>query len=196
MDIRSTTTLPAAPATALEEALPRAQAGDEDAFVVLYRALHPPALRYASTLVGPDAEDVVGEAWFQVARDLGRFRGDADGFRGWVSTVVRNRAMDHLRAVARRPVVAGSGHTGERAAGDDPAATAVERLDTARAVALVSTLPREQADAVMLRVVVGLDVARTAALLGKRPGAVRVAAHRGLARLATLVDRDLERVSA
>jgi RNA polymerase sigma-70 factor, ECF subfamily len=38
----------------------------------------------------------------------------------------------------------------------------------------------------ILRVVVGLDVAGTAAVLGKRPGAVRIAAMRGLRRLAAL----------
>ena len=36
----------------------------------------------------------------------------------------------------------------------------------------------------LLRAVVGLDVAQAAAVLGKRPVAVRVAAHRGLRRLA------------
>ena len=48
----------------------------------------------------------------------------------------------------------------------------------------VRTLPRDQAEAVMLRVVAGLDVAQTAQVLGKRAGAVRVAAMRGLRRLA------------
>ena len=56
------------------------------------------------------------------------------------------------------------------------------------AIALVATLPREQAESVMLRAVVGLDVASTAAALGKRPVAVRVAAHRGLKRLAAMLD--------
>jgi RNA polymerase sigma-70 factor (ECF subfamily) len=41
---------------------------------------------------------------------------------------------------------------------------------------------------VLLRHVVGFDVARTARVLGKRPGAVRVASHRGLARLRALLD--------
>jgi RNA polymerase sigma-70 factor (ECF subfamily) len=36
----------------------------------------------------------------------------------------------------------------------------------------------------MLRVVAGLDVASTARILGKRPGAVRIATMRGLRRLA------------
>ncbi len=44
----------------------------------------------------------------------------------------------------------------------------------------------------MLRVVVGLDAKTAAETLGKRPGAVRTAAHRGLKRLAELLDDDPE----
>jgi len=58
-------------------------------------------------------------------------------------------------------------------------------MGTRWALDVISTLPPDQAEAVMLRVVAGLDVAQTAQVLGKRPGAVRVAAMRGLRRLAT-----------
>lgn len=180
----------------LAGALFAAQAGDESGFVTLYRTLHPLVLRYAGALVGADAEDVVAEAWLQVARDLHQFNGDVDAFRGWLATVVRHRALDHVRARARRPVVLDDVVAlAERPAGDDTAAAAVEHLETARAIALVAQLPREQAEAVLLRAVIGLDVAHTAAVLGKRPVAVRVAAHRGLRRLAALLaepstDRD------
>jgi RNA polymerase sigma-70 factor (ECF subfamily) len=176
-------------AQALAGALPAAQAGDQDAFGVLYRVLNPAMLRYARSLVGTEAEDVAGEAWLQVARDLRRFSGDHDGFRAWVATVVRHRAMDHLRARSRRPLVLDDLESlADRPAAEDTAAIALDRLQTERAIALVATLPREQAESVMLRAVVGLDVASTAAALGKRPVAVRVAAHRGLKRLAAMLD--------
>jgi RNA polymerase sigma-70 factor, ECF subfamily len=172
----------------LEVALASARSGDEAAFAVIYRKLHPLTLRYAGALVGTDAEDVVAEAWLQVARDLRTFSGNFDAFRGWVVTVVRHRAVDHARARARRPVVLDDlMKLAEPPGGDDTAAAAVERLDTARAVALIARLPPDQAEAVLLRAVIGLDVARAAAVLGKRPGAVRVAAHRGLRRLAEML---------
>lgn len=172
----------------LEAALTGALRGEEAGFTVLYRALHPLTVRYAAVLVGGDAEDVAAEGWLQVARDLPGFRGDLDGFRGWVATVVRHRALDHLRARARRPVALDDlVALGDRPGPDDTAGAAVERLDTARAVALIARLPREQAEAVLLRAVLGLDVARTAEVLGKRPVAVRVSAHRGLRRLAALL---------
>lgn len=174
----------------LDEVLEHARGGDEAAFVRLYRAVHPRVLRYAASLVGADADDVAAETWLHVTRDLAGFRGDADGFRAWVATICRHRALDLHRARQRRPVVLDDLLAlSDRPAGDDPAQDAVERLATARAVALVATLPREQAEAVMLRAVVGLDVAQTAQVLGKAPGAVRVAAHRGLRRLAAELAR-------
>jgi RNA polymerase sigma-70 factor (ECF subfamily) len=174
----------------LEEALGWARAGNEDGFVLLYRSIQPGILRYVATLVGPDAEDVAAEAWLQVARDLRSFSGDLDGFRGWVATIARHRALDHLRARSRRPVVLDDlVALADRPTGDDTSEHALERLRTAQAVAMVAALPREMAEAVMLRAVVGLDVAGAAAVLGKRPGAVRVAAHRGLKRLAEQLRR-------
>ncbi len=174
----------------LDAAVEHARLGDEASFVLLYRTLHPRIVRYAAGLVGADADDVAAEAWLQVARDLPTFRGDADGFRAWVTRITRNRALDHHRARTRRPVVLDDVLAlGDRPASDDTARDAVERLATAQAVALVASLPREQAEVVLLRAVVGLDVNDTAAVLGKKPGAVRVAAHRGLKRLAAELGR-------
>lgn len=51
----------------------------------------------------------------------------------------------------------------------------------------------DQAEMVLLRVVAGLGVEQVARLLGKRPGAVRVLAHRGLRRLAELLGPDQQR---
>ena len=69
------------------------------------------------------------------------------------------------------------------ASGDDTAGQALELMATEAAIALISKLPRDQAEAVLLRVVMGLDVATTARVLGKRQGAVRMASYRGLRRL-------------
>ena len=60
----------------------------------------------------------------------------------------------------------------------------LDRLSTGAAIALIGTLPRLQAEVILLRVLAGLDNEAVARLLGRSPGAVRVAAHRGLRRLA------------
>ncbi|WP_338118094.1 RNA polymerase sigma factor [Streptomyces coryli] len=171
---------------ALTAAVHAAQDGDETAFRAVYRAVHPRLLGYVRTLVGDaDAEDIASETWLQITRDLGSFRGDADRFRGWSARIARNRAVDHVRMRARRPAPGGDEtELTEWAAASDTASEAMTAQDTRRTLEFISQLPREQAEVVVLRVVMGLDVKRTAELLGKRPGAVRTAAHRGLKQLA------------
>jgi RNA polymerase sigma-70 factor (ECF subfamily) len=172
-----------------EDVLAAARRGDEDAFRSLYRDVQPKLLRYLQVLVGADAEDVASDAWLQIARDLGSFRGDVDGFRGWATTIARNRALDHLRRQQRRPVVHGTVEdVAEPAGPEDTAQAAVDSVGTDAALALIAGLPRDQAEAVLLRVVVGLDAKAAAKVLGKRPGAVRTAAHRGLRTLAAQLD--------
>jgi RNA polymerase sigma-70 factor (ECF subfamily) len=176
----------------LTTAVLAAQAGDETAFRTVYRSVHPRLLGYVRTLVGdPDAEDVTSEAWLQIARDLDRFSGDADRFRGWAARIARNRALDHIRMRGRRPAIGGDEtELSGRPADSDTAGEAMESLATDNTLSLIAQLPQDQAEAVVLRVVVGLDAKTAAETLGKRPGAVRTAAHRGLRRLAELLGED------
>ena len=136
-------------------------------------------------MVGDAAEDVASETWLQAARDLPRFRGDLAGFRVWLFRIGRHRGIDDRRRVRRRTEEPFDPATQEHAATTrDAALDAIEGLGTEWALGVVRSLPPDQAEAVMLRVVAGLDVAQTAEVLGKRPGAVRVAAMRGLRKLA------------
>ncbi|HEV7897757.1 MAG TPA: RNA polymerase sigma factor [Planosporangium sp.] len=168
--------------------LAAAQGGDEDAFRLLYREVQPRLLRYLRTLVSDDAEDVAADVWLEITRSLHAFRGDLNGFRGWAATIGRHRALDHLRRLRRRP---GADLPVEEltqlAADDDTAGGALDAMSTDTAIALIASLPRDQAEAVLLRVVMGLSTEAAAKVLGKRPGAVRTAAHRGLRRLAERV---------
>jgi RNA polymerase sigma-70 factor (ECF subfamily) len=174
----------------LEEVLVRAQRGDAEAFRLLYRDLQPRLLRYLHGLAGPqDAEDIASETWLQITRDLAAFSGSYDGFRGWAATIARHRALDHLRRHHRTPPartlpaedLAAWPATGESA---DTAARALAAVATRDAIALIATLPPDQAEAVLLRAVLGLDAATAGEVLGKRPGAIRTAASRGLRTLA------------
>lgn len=170
-------------ATDLDTAVRAAQNGDEAAFRLLYRRIHPRLLRYVTTLVGDDAEDVTSEAWLQIARDLASFTGDTDGFRAWTATIARHRALDHLRHHKRHPAYTHTAELPQQIAPDDTATKALESLSTQAALHLIARLPRDQAEIIMLRVVIGLSAEHVARLLGKRPGAVRTATHRGLRRL-------------
>ncbi|WP_395572157.1 RNA polymerase sigma factor [Streptomyces sp. BK79] len=175
----------------LGAAVARAQEGDEAAFAVAYRLVQPGLLGYLRGLVGDDAEDVASDAWLEIARDLRRFRGDGAGFRGWTATIARHRALDHLRRQKVRPRPTALEQDvldlpGPHSTHDQ----ALETLSTEAALALIAGLPRDQAEAVLLRVVVGLDGPSAARVLGKRPGAVRTATYRGLRRLAGRLGAD------
>jgi RNA polymerase sigma-70 factor, ECF subfamily len=167
------------------ELLAAAQGGDEQAFAVLWRDLQPAVLRYFQVAAGEAAEDLAADTWVSVIRRLGQFRGDERAFRSWVFTVARHRAIDWRRQAARRPTRSVPvEQLAERPAPDDPVAAVMEAHSTRAALALLAELPADQAEVVALRVLGGLEVGEVARIVGKRPGAVRVLAHRGLRRLA------------
>lgn len=175
---------------AFDDLVARARRGDETAFLLVFRDVQPALLAFLRVRDPGFEEDLASETWAEVARGLSRFRGDERGFRGWVFTIARQRAIDAARSRARRPVTAPESSLDVRPAGPshDPAEL-VEAADTTRrALALLAALPPDQADVVLLRVVTGLSNAEVAEIVGKSEGAVRVTAHRALRRLAARID--------
>lgn len=173
--------------------LARAASGDSAAFESLFRGTQPVLLRYLRTMTGQDshaAEDVASETWVSVVKCLGTFRGGETDFRAWVLTIARHRMIDTVRARARRPVAIAADIDDAHDPAPDAADAALERLGTADALRLLATLPPDQAEAVLLRVVAGLDTARTAELMERSAGAVRVLTHRGLKALLARLTSD------
>jgi RNA polymerase sigma-70 factor (ECF subfamily) len=148
-------------------------------------------LRYLRLSAGDAAEDIASEVWLEVARRIPRFRGSELEFRSWLFTVARRRLIDLQRYETRHPERPTADiERLDRPAPDDTAAKVLEGISTEAALAFIATLPREQAEIIILRVVAGLDVAQVARIVGKSPGAVRVATHRGLRSLSTRLDGD------
>jgi RNA polymerase sigma-70 factor, ECF subfamily len=179
-----------------EQTLAAARSGDEQAFAVLWRALHPSLLRYLRVLAPYIADDVASEVWLQVVRGLPGFAGDESGFKAWLFTIARNKVTDSARQAARRPIEISDDDVVVAVATDDTAAAALERFDTQAALALIAQLPPDQAEIVMLRVVAGLEVADVARVVRKSPGAVRVTSHRALHKLRDLLDHSGESAEA
>lgn len=178
-----------------EHTLAAAQSGDEQAFAALWRALHPPLLRYLRVLAPKIADDLASEVWLQVVRGLRGFSGDEAGFKSWLFTIARNKVTDAARQVARRPIEISDGGILPAPAPDDTAAAALERFDTEAALALIATLPPDQAEIIMLRVVAGLEVADVARVVRRSPGSVRVTSHRALRRLREMLAQSGESAS-
>ncbi len=162
--------------------------GEAWAAEVLFIDLQPRLLRFLRSTEPRAAEDLAGEVWLAIARGLATFEGDLAGLRAWVFTIARRRLADHRRTAVRRatdPV----DHDFFRdrvdpTAGEDSMAIIADRLSAQEAVDLiVATLPADQSEVLVLRIVGDLDVAHVAEIMGRTPNWVRVTQHRALRRL-------------
>ncbi len=62
-----------------------------------YRTFAPALLGYFRSHRVDQAEDLVGDVFVSVARNLRRFHGDPDDFRRWVFAIAHRRRVDHVR---------------------------------------------------------------------------------------------------
>jgi RNA polymerase sigma-70 factor (ECF subfamily) len=168
-----------------------ARTGAPWALEALYRDLHPRVLRYLRAHESGYAEDLASDTWIGVAKGIPSFKGDEEDFRAFVFTVARRRVLDHRRTEARRRTypdeLASLERHGPTADAEDDA---MDQLGQGWALRLVSQLPPDQADVVMLRVLADLPVKDVAAILGKQPGAVRALQFRAVRRLADILAQE------
>jgi RNA polymerase sigma-70 factor (ECF subfamily) len=174
------------------ETLAGAQNGEEWAVSVLWRVHHPMVLRFLRVRHAQhDVEDVASEVWVRVSRSLGCFQGTEAQFRAWLFSLARATSVDsYRRAGRRREQLSADLEAVGIASGDDPEQAVVATMATEAAVRMLAMLPVDQAEVIALRVIAGLDTERVAEIVGKRPGTLRVLQHRGLQRLARLLEQD------
>ncbi len=165
--------------------LAAARTGDEAAWRRLYVELAPSVLGFLRARGAPEFEDLAGEVFLQVVRDLDRFGGDARQFRAWVLSIARHRLLDEHRRRGRRPVdpapeetLVAAGLTG------DVETEALATLGSEEVLRLIGLLSPDQQDVLVLRLVGDLTVEEVAAAIGKRPGAVKALQRRGLQAIA------------
>ena len=169
--------------------LAAAKAGDEAAWEEIFNWLAPIVLGYLRANRAPDPEDVLGETFLQVARDISRFDGGEPGFRSWVFTVAHHRLIDARRHSARRPVELSPEPPEPEEPADDAAEEALERIGTERVHRILAALSEDQRAVLLLRFVADMSVEDVARALGKRPGAVKALQRRGLAAVKRLLAR-------
>ena len=157
-----------------------ASAGD------VYRDLAPAVLGYLRAQRAPDPEDLLGEVFLQVARDLHRFSGDDAALRRWVFAIAHNRLLDARRRQARRPAAV------DRDVPELPVEPPADPIDPTL-VAALSRLTPDQREVVILRFVADLPLADVARITRRRTGAVKALQHRALEALADLLEEPPER---
>jgi RNA polymerase sigma-70 factor (ECF subfamily) len=176
-----------------DELIALAKRGDGESWRALYRAHAGRLLVWLSTRPTGDtsetADDLAAQAWLTAAERIHTFTGTSDEFAGWLFGIARKHgANTHRRGQRRQTHPADLGLADSVGAlpvvpGPEPAAAAQDWV-----VRALSVLPDRERDVVGCREVVGLDVAGTAEALGISAVAVRVAHHRGLRRLRSVLE--------
>lgn len=178
-------------ATEIEDVFERARGGSVDDWAELYALARPQLFRFARLRLASDeqAEDAVSETMARAIAAAGRYRVGA-GPVPWLVGICRNvvretyrsgsrlRAVDPARFVDQAAVAPESGPAELAVLGDE--AEALRRA--------FARLGADERELLALRVVVGLDAASVADVVGKRAGAVRMAQSRALDRLRTLLE--------
>ncbi|MBF4769326.1 RNA polymerase sigma factor [Nocardioides agariphilus] len=165
----------------------RVCAGEPDAYAHLVDRHAPIAVRTAALLgAGADAEDVVQEAFVKAYAALGGLRPGAP-FRPWFLRIVANETRNlHRSAGRRRARERKAWDQAEpllRAAPGDPAQSVAEQERRTALVERLGALSADQRQVVILRYLLDLDEAETAAALGWPRGTVKSRLHRALRRL-------------
>ncbi|WP_414654305.1 RNA polymerase sigma factor ShbA [Intrasporangium sp.] len=179
-------------AISLRELVSRA-AHDEVARDQLVRRVRDLALRYARVRLGRFgaedlAQDVAQEVCMAVVTAVPTYEERGLPFEAFVYRIASHKLADVQRAEMRGPTpVADLPDRVDEA--PTPEEAAVVRDDAALALSLLQRLPEAQREILILRVAVGMSTEETANAIGMSPGAVRVAQHRALGRLRTMLVR-------
>src|SRR5882724_3741114 len=175
------------------EAIARAQCGDAAAFEFLYKAhsrrVYSVCLRMTRNRA--EAEDLSQQAFLQVFRKIGTFRGES-GFSTWLHRVTVNIVLMHLRRKKPTELLAGDleryGSNGEgpseHGSTDTSMFGAIERLNLMRAI---RKLPSGYKQVFLLHDVIGYEHSEIAGLLGCSTGCSKSQLHKARRRLRRLL---------
>jgi len=171
-----------------------AQAGNEAAFVRLWRDANPVMTRYLRVAGLDDPYDAACEGWITVVRGLPGFQGDETAWRLWVLACARVRAEESSLRRSWGSVTVLPGVWSEP--GEEP--LELDDLETTgeaahrgvnEAIAAIRALPLGQGEVVMLRLCAELPVQAVADIVGTDAASVRRTETRALERLD--IDREL-----
>lgn len=164
----------------LGDVLEQAQTGSERAWERLYEQFAGPLRAYVVMRGASDPDDLVGEVFVQIARNLPRFEGGEAEFRSWIFMVAHNRVIDERRRAGRRPSTPVATHDELMSPLGDAEDEALDALGLDRVRSLVSCLTPDQRAVLLLRFVGDLTLDEVAAALGRPLGAVKQLQRRAL----------------
>ena len=164
----------------LDEVLPAACSGQPWALRIVYDELAPRVHGYLRSRGASEPEDLTSEVFLAVFPRLASVRGGAAGLRTLVFSVAHARLVDDLRRRARRPPTSGLDDLRDETAAPSAETEALDRLGSAHVQHVLSGLPDDQRDVLLLRIVADLTVEQVAEAIGRSAGAVKQLQRRGL----------------
>jgi RNA polymerase sigma-70 factor (TIGR02952 family) len=181
--------LPEAAAPDVWAMVRRAQDGDPEAFGELYDHYVTLVHRYAYHRVGDraTAEDVTSETFVRALRRIDSLSFQGRDVGAWLVTIARNIIRDHVKSSRYRLEVATADMRDADRATDGPEDAVLAHLTNQQLLACVQQLGSEQQECIVLRFLHGLSVSETAAIMGKKDGAIKALQHRAVRRLAGML---------
>lgn len=184
---------PSDPATEVWTLVERAQAGEAEAFGLLYDRYVDTVFRFVYFRVGNRqlAEDLTSDTFLRALKRIGSFTWQGRDLGAWLVTIARNLVADHFKSGRYRlEVTTGDvldADREDRGPEGSPEAAVVEHITNVALLTAVKQLNPEQQECIVLRFLQGFSVAETAKAMGKNEGAIKALQYRAVRALARLL---------
>ena len=183
-----------APDATVADLVARSQAGEAEAFGLLYDRYVDLVYRYIYYRVNnPNlAEDLVSETFLRALRRIDSFTWQGRDFAAWLVTIARNLIADHFKSGRYRLEITTEDilETGPTQTTDGPENLVLDALTNETLLSAVKKLNPEQQECIVLRFLQGLSVSETALAMGKNDGAIKALQYRAVRALARLLPEE------
>ncbi|MEV1287107.1 ECF subfamily RNA polymerase sigma factor, BldN family [Micromonospora sp. NPDC049679] len=184
---------PSDPATEVWTLVERAQAGEAEAFGLIYDRYVDTVFRFVYFRVGNRqlAEDLTSDTFLRALKRIGSFTWQGRDLGAWLVTIARNLVADHFKSGRYRlEVTTGDvldADREDRGPEGSPEAAVVDHITNVTLLTAVKQLNPEQQECIVLRFLQGFSVAETAQSMGKNEGAIKALQYRAVRALARLL---------
>jgi RNA polymerase sigma-70 factor (ECF subfamily) len=171
----------------------RAQAGESEAFGLIYDRYVDTVFRFVYFRVGNRqlAEDLTSDTFLRALKRISSFTWQGRDLGAWLVTIARNLVADHFKSGRYRlEVTTGDvldADREDRGPEGSPEAAVVDHITNVALLTAVKQLNPEQQECIVLRFLQGFSVAETARAMGKNEGAIKALQYRAVRALARLL---------
>ena len=171
----------------------RAQAGESEAFGLIYDRYMDTVFRFIYFRVGNRqlAEDLTSDTFLRALKRIGSFTWQGRDLGAWLVTIARNLVADHFKSGRYRlEITTGDvldADKEDRGPEGTPETAVVDHITNVTLLTAVKQLNPEQQECIVLRFLQGFSVAETAKSMGKNEGAIKALQYRAVRALARLL---------